>query len=59
MTWDQNQVDSFVESYNWTNFEQKSCRMSTSTVPFEYFSSSPNQFVVQSDVLSHLLCGSS
>ena len=30
MTWDQDQVDSFMKSYNWTNFEQKSCRMSTS-----------------------------
>ena len=33
MTWDQDQVDSFMKSYNWTNFEQKSCRMSTSSVP--------------------------
>ena len=33
MTWDQDQVDSFMKSYNWTNFEQKSCRMITSTTP--------------------------
>ena len=32
MTWDQDQVDSFMKSYSWTNFEQKSCRMSTSNV---------------------------
>ena len=32
MTWDQDQVDSFIKGYNWTNFEQKSCRMSTSIV---------------------------
>ena len=32
MTWDhQHQVYSFIKSYNWTKFEQKSCRMSTST----------------------------
>ena len=29
MTWDQDQVDSFMKSYSWTNFKQKSCRMST------------------------------
>ena len=27
MTWDQDQVDSFIKGYNWTNFEQKSCCM--------------------------------
>ena len=32
MTWDQDQVDSFMKSYNWTNFEQKSCRMNTSNI---------------------------
>ena len=32
MTWDQDQVDSFMKSYSWTNFEQKSCRMSTSNL---------------------------
>ena len=32
MTWDQDQVDSFIKGYNWTNFEQKSCRMNTSTL---------------------------
>ena len=31
MTWDQDQVDSFIKSCSWTNFEQKSCRLSTST----------------------------
>ena len=31
MTWDQDQVDSIMKSYNWTNFEPKSCRMSTSS----------------------------
>ena len=30
MTWNQDRFDSFVKSYNWANFEQKSCRMSTS-----------------------------
>ena len=31
MTWDKDQADSLIKSYNWTNFEKKSCRMSTST----------------------------
>ena len=31
MTCDQDQVDSFMKSYNWTNFDQKSCHMSNPT----------------------------
>ena len=32
MTWDQDQVDTFIKSHSWTNFEQKSFSMSTSTL---------------------------
>ena len=30
MTWDQDQVDSFIKIFNWTNFEKKNCRLNTS-----------------------------
>ena len=33
MTWDQDQVDSFIKIFNWTNFEKKFCRLNTSTTP--------------------------
>ena len=31
MTWDQDQVDSFIKIFNWTNFEKKICCLNTST----------------------------
>ena len=32
MTLDQDQVDSFMKIFNWTNFEKKFCRLNTSSV---------------------------
>ena len=32
MTWDQDQVDSYIKILNWTNFEEKFCRLNTSNV---------------------------
>ena len=34
MTWDQDQVDSFIKIFNWTNFEKKFCRLNTSNVGY-------------------------
>ena len=32
MTWDQDQVDSFIKIFKWTNFEENFCRLNRSSV---------------------------
>ena len=32
MTWDQDQVDSFIKIFNWTNFEKKNYCLNTSYI---------------------------
>ena len=51
MTWDQDQVDSLIKIFNWTNFEKKFCRLNTSNVVFSeckrYFGAQGFQILVQ------------